>query len=521
MSKKGEFDRSMNSKKKYINISIMILLGIVTIAMLVPFIYVSKYSYPFADDFSYGADAHKVFTETRSVWLTVIEAFKTSADTYINWQGTYTSCFLMALQPAVFGRKLYHLTGVILLGSLFLSYCVLGYGVLRILLKASYFVTTCVTLLTFLFSAETIVGIAEAFTWFNGAVHYTFIHSLFCCLLGATAIFLHDVKSYSKKRVIISEVLLCILALIVAGGNIISTFGAGLFLSIVLLYLFLFVRDRVKPMLPITIAYLTGMFTNLLAPGNTKKFEIMNEPHGVFETIWQAFYCAGYFISHYFSWEIVCVMVVIGVVFWYACSSEKILEKSGVTFHVPGLVVLASFCLLAALCVPLIYVQPPALELKYVIIEEFHTIRVVNVIYFSTILLIILDELYLLGWIFQKVKVEFKQSVAAILTVASLIVCVVVCGANMNKYENYYLTSAAIGNITSGTANYYGYQMAENTNRLESDADDVLVMPIGVDPDCLFPFDAEDWKAGTKLFYQKNSVEYESEPFEFHKYIKE
>ncbi len=218
----------MSSKKNYLKVSLLILLAIATVALLVPFVYVSKYAYPLADDYTYAAETHRVFTETHSVFLTFIEAFKTAAETYLYWQGTYTSCYLMTLQPAVWGIKAYHLTGVMMMGALFLSYCVLGYAVLRVVLKASRFVTVCVTLLTFLFSAETIIGIAEAFTWYNSSVHYTFIHSLFACLAGAVAIFLHEVQNYSKKRTIITQIFLCILALIVAGGNIISTVGAGL-----------------------------------------------------------------------------------------------------------------------------------------------------------------------------------------------------------------------------------------------------------------------------------------------------
>ncbi|WP_022772828.1 hypothetical protein [Butyrivibrio sp. AE2015] len=40
-------------------------------------------------------------------------------------------------------------------------------------------------------------------------------------------------------------------------------------------------------------------------------------------------------------------------------------------------------------------------------------------------------------------------------------------------------------------------------------------MSIAVAPECLYPFDAEDWKDGSKFFYDKDLVEYEDGPYTF------
>ena len=85
----------------------------------------------------------------------------------------------------------------------------------------------------------------------------------------------------------------------------------------------------------------------------------------------------------------------------------------------------------------------------------------------------------------------------------------------MDKKPSAFTTASAIHNLKNGTALYYGNQMTENINKLESDDDIVYVSPIAVDPDCLYPHEAEDWKSGTKFFFNKEEVIYDSEPYDF------
>ena len=81
--------------------------------------------------------------------------------------------------------------------------------------------------------------------------------------------------------------------------------------------------------------------------------------------------------------------------------------------------------------------------------------------------------------------------------------------------QSKFLTGSAIHSIQNGTAEYYGYQMALNIQKLETEDEVVYVSPIAVDPDCLFPHGAADWKEGTRVFYGKEAVEYDSEPYTF------
>ena len=97
----------MNSGKRLNSINVLAVISVVAlIILLIPVIWVSKFAYPWADDFSYASEARAVFVSTHNVFKTIAMAFSTMKDSYLTWQGTYTSCFLMALQPAVFSIKL-------------------------------------------------------------------------------------------------------------------------------------------------------------------------------------------------------------------------------------------------------------------------------------------------------------------------------------------------------------------------------------------------------------------------------
>ena len=167
-----------------------IILGVAFVILMIPFVQISRYAYPFSDDFSYGAYARIAFRSTGSVFKAVSGAFRQMIESYQTWQGTYTSTFLMALQPAVFSVKLYHLTGVIMVLSVMVSYAVLIHVIFSRMLDAS-FATGCVIYIsTILLTLEGVYeGGAEALTWYNKAFY------VFNMSDHATTIRLLDVKS--------------------------------------------------------------------------------------------------------------------------------------------------------------------------------------------------------------------------------------------------------------------------------------------------------------------------------------
>ena len=122
----------------------------ILILSVIPVVAIGPYLHQFADDYVFGAPVYKAWTATHSFGACIQAAWAESMHIYQTWQGTYSACFLMALQPGIFGK--YWLVPIILLGSLILSTYTLGYTILRRLLhisKLEYtFISTLFVLMT-------------------------------------------------------------------------------------------------------------------------------------------------------------------------------------------------------------------------------------------------------------------------------------------------------------------------------------------------------------------------------------
>ncbi|WP_207638116.1 DUF6056 family protein [Butyrivibrio sp. FCS006] len=502
-----------------------IVLTVITIALLIPFIYVSKYAYPWADDFSYGTDARMVYLSTHSVLKTIGEAIRSTAAVYMDWQGTYTSCFLMSLQPAVWNIKLYHLTGLIMAISMLGAYVVLGLVVFKRLWKMSFPGAISISLLAYLVSAERVIGIAEAFTWYNSAVHYTYMNSLLVFFVSMVALYVFGKNRDERKPIskIVLTALLCLLGVVTAGSNNVTAL-TGMLVMLVFGVAIMVLQEKGHKLncflafLPMMIAYAFGFLANMLSPGNRARGGTMGADIGhldVVDILVKAFKVCTMDIADKFSLELLAVLLGVGIIAWREL--HKIGDKGlRFSFGMPVLVVLASYCLLAAMYCPMLAVEDTSGDMLQVFGIATEMARTENVVYFNMVLLMAFDVVYCLGWLYQKGFRVYSPLVGALAAVVAVIICLFgIRTEMMTDKGQHYLTTTAIDNWKNGTAAYYGYQMEENTNRLMSEDEDVYVMPFGVNPNTLYPYDASDWIEGTRLFYQKNSVTYESEPYVF------
>lgn len=500
----------ITSKKSNGMIIVSIICIAITVLLIIPTIYVSRYAYPWADDFSYAAETHKTFVETGSFFKAIARAAETSMESYRDWQGTYTSCFLMAMQPAAFGTKLYHTTGFIMLGALFVSYLSLFYALCHKALSFSKATTIAVFSLTYLVSVQMVKAIPEAFTWFNGAVHYTFNHAMFILYL-ACIIFI-----FLKPKNLLFTMVLCLFGFFAAGGNNITVLTGTVLLIMICISIVAYYRifkneppKRLKAIIPMVGVFTLGAIVNFAAPGNRERMAVTGEMNTFFGTIRDSFIVGGYSVYYNFSIELAVIMVIIGVIIWHEIVHNQIIDYSSFKFPLPGFVLLLSYCLLSAEYAPVNYTSVQE-DVNGIIVSALSMNRVNNCIYYSFVLLVVFNEIYFLCWLYKKIGVKrIALAVEIIVCFAALLISGFSINKKINDNPTSFLTSAAIYNLKTGSAQYYGLQMQENINRLESDEENVLVTPLGVDPDSLYPKDAADWKDGTKHFYGKESVEYE------------
>lgn len=186
----------MNKKQLKIVTGVAIAVLIISI---IPMLWISQYLHPFADDYVFGAEVYKIWNETHSFPACVQTAWNVAMTMYHTWQGTYSACFLMALQPGVFGQ--YWLGTFILIFSLVTSTYTLLYMIMRKLLHSSrleyLFVSTLFVLMTIQFTWS----YYDAFYWYNGAMYYTLFYSM--SLFLASLLIGYQLSSSKFKKALI------------------------------------------------------------------------------------------------------------------------------------------------------------------------------------------------------------------------------------------------------------------------------------------------------------------------------
>ena len=78
------------------------LAAVLFVISIVPLLLLGKYNVMCIDDYDYGRQVHDTWIATGSLWQSVQTAITQTAEFFKEWQGTYVSCFLMALCPMNF-----------------------------------------------------------------------------------------------------------------------------------------------------------------------------------------------------------------------------------------------------------------------------------------------------------------------------------------------------------------------------------------------------------------------------------
>lgn len=242
---------------------IMWILLVVFVLSLIPVLYLSGYVHASGDDYGYGAQTHRVWLETRSLFQTLRRAAQTSVDYYNGWQGTWFTIFLMALQPEVFSPNGYWVVPWIMLGINIFSTSLLTRYFLVKRLELSEALWGCVNILLLFSMIQFIPRTKSAIYWWNGTVHYIVPYSL--AMVAVYAMF--RFADTAKK----SFLFLTCICMFCLGG---SSYLAPLFALIVLFYLLIFEGRKKKRLfwliLPAAIE-MAGLIVSFLAPGNKRR----------------------------------------------------------------------------------------------------------------------------------------------------------------------------------------------------------------------------------------------------------
>lgn len=477
---------------KLVGIGAVLLL----IAVSLPIVRIMMYCVPWYDDFGYGQF-------TKNFWLlnhSYLDALKGALwnvrTMWYAWQGTYTSCFFMSLMPAVWGTDKYVLGLWAILAVLIFSIFVLVNVLMKDVLKCHdrwsiLFIQsmTAVTVILFMRSA------VEGFFWYNSAVHYTAMHSL-GILLIAGVIKLLCVKGKWKTALLTVGNILG--AVLVAGVNNVTILQTGVVLISIIAIGLILRNKRVFLLFPTAFCYAIGMYLNMASPGNAKRmvcYEGMKLPP--LEAILRSFQSAFTYLDDFTGWMTLAIMIfMIPVII-------RVVSEVDFEFRYPGIVLLWSFCLYATGFTPMLYTM-----------GSTAVGRAVNMTKVTFQLLLFLNLVYIIGWIYRTlhdkkgIKMQWKNTWVHYILTAFIMVCIFALEPNKggvySSYCAYYF-------VHTGEAYNYHQEYLQRVEICEGPQEDVVVNPYVFRPWLICPGDLSDdpcYEPNRFManFFYKNSI---------------
>ena len=501
----------MNEKdQKTIKRIYWVLFAVLTLAVL-PLWYLGRYDVIGLDDFGFGTITHVMWKYTHSLKHVFIAACAQVKYMFYVKQATYSSIFLMGFFPGVWNEKYYFLVPFILTATMIGAVTAIVHVIIAdcVGVKDRYLSGIINILLVFLI-VQTIPFPLEAFFWFNGSLHYVFMHSM---MLFEAAVILHGVNSEKKSVRICTVVGAALLGAIVGGGNLITGLQACILIFFHVIWLILDRRRSGNKNLIFLIPELVtvaGYMVNILAPGNHQRMGVETQMNPI-KAIIMSFYWGG---AHGISWispMMIAVMVVAAVI------SVIIVKRSEKSFLHPLILLVISICVFAAMFTPTFYAT-----------SEDAPSRVKNAIYLSEVLIIFINIFNDAGYVYKNAsgtkpeitafwKDLFELMTSRIIPVVLTGIAVVMLIFVFSEDKNTYTSISAVRSITNGEAERYYDQMKERA-ALYNDPEikDVTINALSDDakPYLLFKEDVgnKDGEEGywqnvsLREYYEKNSI---------------
>lgn len=348
--------------------------------MLVPLFRLALYSVPWYDDYLYAQAPKAWMEQLGSTWGAFKGAVECVRTQWYAWQGTYTSIFFMSLMPGLWGEDKYFLGPVFLLFFLSLAVFVLVKVLVRDVLKADRASCVAMQAITAITVIMLIHSSQAGFYWYNAGFHYVGMHSL-CVLFVSVLICLLQARKKGTKIVFL--ILSMLGALMVAGGNFVSALQGLLVLLTIGALGIWFYRKKALLLLPALCIYGIGFYKNIAAPGNDKRAQsYIGWGYSPVEAVLRSFLEAFKHLGEFTGFITLAILVLLVPVIW------QMVRKSKFSFRYPGLVLLWSLCLYATGFTPSLY------SLGHAGLS-----RTLNAVKITYQLLLILNEVYWLGWL--------------------------------------------------------------------------------------------------------------------------
>lgn len=474
------------------------LAAVLLLLSLIPLLWLGKYNVMCIDDYDYGRRVHDVYLATGSFGASLQEAWRQNMDFYRDWQGTYVSCFLMAMCPMNFRYEIAWVVPILMIGMFAASSFVLGRHILvRWLGCERRGASLCMLLVVFLFY-QVIEAPFEGIYWYNGAVHYVLMQSVWFFLFSLIS---ESIWTEKKGRAALCCALSAVLAAIVGGGNLVTGLQAEILMAALAGYVIWQKRDKIAYVTIPFLAGTAGFLFNILAPGNAKRAALdVDEGYGAVKAVLLSFYHMVVFAIRWTPLFVILVWLALLPLLW------RMVKVSKRDFSHPILVTAGAYCVLSAMFTPTLFAVGMA-----------GLSRVDNIIQMTYYLAALLVTAYWLGYLSHR-EVDsaaqafgvFLERAGARMTAACLILVLAVWVLTADK--NTYTSISALRSLAKGEAQTF-YEEAMERYVLYTDADlaEVEVAPYSAKP-ALFSFedlseDEGNWlNLAVARYYHKDSV---------------
>lgn len=479
-----------------------IVLTIVYVVSLIPLLWIGWYNYPSADDYSIGSNCRQIWVNSHNLFAVLWAGIERAAEDWISWMGYFTSNFLMAIPPNVFGERFYVITVWIMLSALSLSTWYLLKSIFVKVFGADKDVSHCIIMLMLFVTVQCMVGRVEAFYWYAGAANYMLVHSMSLFFYGLLIAAVYDT---GKKR-IWDLTAAGILGFLTGGGNQMTALNVTVVMLVAIGFGIVLKKWKEYQFLLIPVGMeLFGFILNVAAPGNWVRAEGTNGMNPIKAILVSFYYCIDYCINEWSGWPVAVMVLVMIPLFW------QLVKGTDFIFPYPLAVVLFGYCLVSAMMTPPLFA-----------VGSMEAERLQALTFTMYLLVLTLCTGYVVGWAekkwealdgkrTQKVSAGYFSCSEVWWITGCLLFFVMAAALTVIPEPHCFSATSAITDLTNGSAESYGKARMERIAEYESGKKDVVVETLPAQPVLLYFSDINDdpdyWEnRGVCKFYELDSV---------------
>ena len=444
-----------------------VLAVLAMLLLIIPLLRIAFYTVPWYDDYNYGKYVKNFLIEDYSLGSALRGAYYCVHTVWYAWQGTFSSVFFMCMGPFVWDTKYYYLGSLFLILLFSVSVYVFTGVLLRGVLKAERSYSIVLQAAAVAIAVVFIHSDRAGFYWYNSGVHYVGMHSFLLLTAAAWIMLLIGKKKWSTILLVIWT----LIGAVLGGGANFVTALQGMVLVISITVLGALLRNkRCLLLFPSAAVYAYAFYINVSAPGNNVRsayFSGLDPLSSILRSFLEGFLHMWTFTGL----RMLSAMLLLLPIIW------NMLKKVEFKFQYPGAVLLWSFCFYATGFTPSLYSMGDA-----------GLGRTLNAVKITWQILILMNEVYWLGWLQQKAvqreKMNRNQERKAMPLIYYLVSGGVILGIfAADPYQaHHYSTFCAYYYVHSGEAFEFYKEYLARVEMIENGGDVVIVPPYHFTP---------------------------------------